>query len=147
MFYSSEARKKLTEASEGVRLVAYPDPGTKAAPWTIGYGHTAGVKQGDTCTLEQADKWLSDDILFAQTAVNRLVTVPLTQHQFDALVDFTFNLGAGALAGSTLLKLLNAKDYAGADAQFARWVRAGGGVLPGLVKRRALEAAWFNTKD
>jgi len=76
-----------------------------------------------------------------------MITVPLTQHQFDALVDWTFNEGSGNLASSTLLRKLNDGDYAGADAEFARWVRGGGRVLPGLVKRRALEATWFNVKD
>lgn len=147
MRYSDEARHVLTEASEGRVLSAYPDPGTGGAPWTIGYGHTEGVKQGDICTDAQADAWLIGDLAFAEHAVNRLVTVPLSQHQFDALVDFTFNLGVSSLAKSTLLAKLNAGDYAGADAEFAKWVRGGGRVLPGLVKRRALEAAWFNVKD
>jgi len=147
MKYSDDARQHLTEVCEGCVLTAYPDPGTGGSPWTIGYGHTNGVQHGDTCTPEQADAWLVDDISDAEVAVNRLVTVRLTQHQFDALVDWTFNEGAGNLESSTLLRKLNAGDYAGADAEFARWVRAGGRVLPGLVKRRALEAAWFNVKD
>jgi len=147
MRYSDEARHVLTEASEGRVLSAYPDPGTGGTPWTIGYGHIEGVKQGDICTDAQADAWLISDLAFAEHAVNRLVTVPLSQHQFDALVDFTFNLGVSSLAKSTLLAKLNSGDYAGADAEFAKWVRGGGRVLPGLVKRRALEAAWFNVKD
>jgi lysozyme len=147
MKYSDEARKSLTEASEGRTLVAYPDPGTDGSPWTIGYGHTRDVKEGDACTPEQSDAWVIEDIGDAESAVNRMITVPLTQHQFDALVDWTFNEGSGNLASSTLLRKLNDGDYAGADAEFARWVRGGGRVLPGLVKRRALEATWFNVKD
>jgi lysozyme len=71
------------------------------------------------------------------------VTVPLTQHQFDALVDFTFNAGGGNFASSTMLRLLNARDYAGADAQFVRWDMAGGAHIAGLAHRRAAEAALF----
>lgn len=145
MIYSSEARVHLTEACESCKLDAYPDPGTGSTPWTIGYGHTNGVSAGDTCDIGQADIWLSQDIVDASDAVSRLVRVPLTQHQFDALVDFTFNLGSGNLENSTLLKLLNQGQYAAADAEFAKWVYGGGHVLPGLVSRRALEAAWFNT--
>ena len=148
MEYSAEARQRLTEVCEGLRLVAYPDPGTGGAPWTIGYGHTgADVYEGLTCTSEQADTWLLDDVQSAVNAVNVHVTVAITQHQFDALVDFAFNCGAGNFESSTLLELLNAGNAAGADEQFARWVRGGGHILPGLVKRRALEAAWFNTED
>lgn len=130
-------------AHEGVRLEAYPDPGTGGEPWTIGVGHTSGVRQGDTCTMDQAMAYLRQDVGVAEDAVNRLVNVALTQEQFDALVDFTFNEGPGALASSTLLRLLNAGDYAGADRQFARWNFANGRVLPGLVTRRADEAALF----
>lgn len=131
-------------AHEGVRLEAYPDPGTGTEPWTIGVGHTSGVREGDTCTMDEAMAYLRQDVGVAEDAVNRLVNVALTQDQFDALVDFTFNEGAGALASSTLLRLLNAGDYAGADKQFARWNLANGRVLPGLVTRRADEAALFN---
>ena len=147
MQYSEAARKALTEACEGCELKAYPDPGTGAEPWTIGYGHTTCVEKGDTCTAQQADAWLADDIADAVRSVNSLVMVDLTQHQFDALVDFTFNLGAGNLHSSTLLRRLNESDFTGADAEFAKWVRGGGHVLPGLVKRRKLEACWFNTGD
>ena len=147
MKYSDEARKALTEACEGVRLAAYPDPGSGAAPWTIGYGHTKGVLPGDRCTVMEADAWLKADVAEAEIAVDKLVQVELTQHQFDALVDFTFNCGAGNLQHSTLLRLLNESDFAGADAHFKDWVKGGGHVLPGLVKRRQLEAVWFNTGD
>ena len=147
MEYSSEARAALTEASEGCVLTAYPDPGTGGAPWTIGYGHTDGVQQGDTCTQSQADAWLAEDVETAVADVNQYVQPQLTQHQFDACVDFTFNCGVGNFNSSTLCRLLNAGDYAGADAEFAKWIRGGGRVLPGLVKRRTLEAAWFNTGD
>jgi lysozyme len=147
MIYSSEARKYLTEACEGHPPRIYLD--AVGVP-TGGYGHTKGLTKdmvGQPVSEEQADAWLCRDLDDAEYAVSQLVRVPLTQHQFDALVDFTFNLGATNLAHSTLLMLLNKGLYAAADAEFARWVRGGGRVLPGLVKRRALEAAWFNMKD
>src|SRR6185312_7091660 len=115
----------LTEREEGCRLTAYQD---SVGVWTIGYGHTRGVKEGDTCTLEEAEKFLQDDIQFAAAGVNRLVKVPLTQGEFDALVDFAFNLGVGALEHSTLLRLLNQGDYQGAAGEFEKWDKAGGRV-------------------
>ncbi|MFZ0312971.1 MAG: lysozyme [Candidatus Korobacteraceae bacterium] len=133
----------LTEEFEGLRLTAYQD---SVGVWTIGYGHTGSdVQPGLTITQEQAGALLLQDVAGAVAAVNRLVTVPLTQNQFDALVDFTFNLGQGNLASSTLLRELNAGNTAGAAAQFLVWVYAGGVKLPGLVKRRQAEAALFQT--
>jgi lysozyme len=135
----------LTVASEGIRLDAYPDPATGAEPWTIGCGHTGtDVFPGKKITLEEAYQLLHDDVQDAVRAVRRLVTVPLTQGQFDALVDFTFNCGAGNLGRSTLLKLLNAGDYAGARTHFDDWVMAGGRTMPGLIKRRDKEEAVFD---
>lgn len=147
MIYSSDARRQLTEVCEGHPPTIYIDA---VGVVTGGYGHTRGLTRdmvGQPVSEEQADAWLCEDLDDAEGAVNHLVTVPLTQHQFDALVDWTFNLGAGNLQHSTLLLLLNKGMYAAADAEFARWVRGGGKVLPGLVKRRALEAAWFNMED
>ena len=121
-----------------------------AGVWTIGYGTTvypggARVTQGDTCTEGQAQAWLQNDLAGAGAAVAREVKVDLTQNQFDALTSFVYNLGAGALQSSTLLRLLNEGDYAGAVAQFQFWVHGGGRVLPGLVTRRAAEAELFKT--
>lgn len=130
---------------EGVRLSAYPDPATGGAPWTIGVGHTDGVKPGDTCTWAQAMEWLRQDIAWAENAVNGLVHVPLDQNQFDALVDFVFNVGTTQFKSSTLLRLLNEGDYEGADEQFQYWVYAAGRVMPGLITRRHDEAVLFNT--
>jgi len=136
----------LTEDSEGCRLTAYPDPGTGSIPWTIGYGHTGPeVHPGMVIDHAKAEDYLKLDIHVAELAVKRLVTVPLTQHQYDALVDFTFNCGSGNLQHSTLLKLLNAGDYAGASEHFGDWVKAGGHVLPGLVKRRHSETQLFKS--
>jgi lysozyme len=135
----------LTEQFEGLRLTAYQD---SVGVWTIGYGHTGSdVRPGLTITQEQASALLQQDVAGAVAAVNRLVTVTLTQNQFDALVDFTFNEGQGNLASSTLLRELNAGNTAGAAAQFLVWVYAGGVQLPGLVKRRQAEAALFQSES
>ena len=137
--------------SEECPPLIYLDTGGVA---TGGYGHTKSLTRsmvGLPVDPVQADIWLRADVQDAVDAVNRLVTVRLTQHQFDALVDFTFNEGMGNLASSTLLKLINAKNFADADEQFERWVFGKvNGVstkLPGLITRRAAEAAWFNTGD
>lgn len=145
MQYSDNARKQITEVCEGLRLTAYPDPGSGGAPWTLGYGHTMYVSEGDTCTVEQADAWLIADIARAENIVIRCVRGSLTQNQFDALVDFAFNVGAGNFQASTLLKKINASDYIGACGEFKRWVYAAGKPLPGLAVRRAMEANWFET--
>ena len=135
----------LTTASEGMRLTAYPDPATGAAPWTIGVGHTGpDVYPGRVITEGEGYQLLHDDVQAAVKAVKTLVTVPLTQGQFNALVDFTFNCGAGNLQHSTLLKLLNAGQYAAASAQFDHWVLAAGRKLPGLVARRDNEQLLFD---
>jgi lysozyme len=136
----SSAGLALTEQSEGCSLTAYQD---SAGVWTIGFGHTAGVNPGDTCTQAQASAWLQDDIQWAVHAVNQYVTAPLTQSEFDALVDFTFNLGVGNLVHSTLLRLLNSLDYDGAAAEFPKWNMAGGHVLAGLTTRRLAEQEMF----
>jgi lysozyme len=132
----------LTQHFEGCVLESYQDI---TGVWTIGYGHTSGVTPGMTCTQEQATQWLSEDVQGAVYAVNTMVTVPLNQNQFDALVDFTFNLGSGNLKSSTLLRLLNAGNYDGAAAQFPLWNHAGGVVVPGLTTRRDAEMKLFNT--
>lgn len=130
----------LIKQYEGVRLEAYLCP---AGVPTIGYGHTVGVKMGDRITLAQAEQMLIDDLAIYEVGVQSLVKVPLKQGQFDALVSFAFNLGLGALRGSTLMRMLNQGDYAGAADQFLRWNKAGGKVLNGLVKRREAERALF----
>lgn len=139
----SETGLALIRQFEGLRLSAYRCP---AGIPTIGYGTTAGVKMGDTITKERAEELLREDVKRFEAQVLRLVKVPLTQGQFDALVSFVYNLGAGNLSNSTLLRLLNAGDYKGAAAQFDRWVYASGKRLSGLVKRRAAERALFEGK-
>ena len=118
--------------------------GSKGGVQTIGYGHTLGVGAGDNCLESQADQWLRNDILGAEDAVNKLVTVPLNQNQFDALVDFTFNLGITSLKSSTLLKLLNQGAYTGASNQILAWDHVNGVVNPGLTRRRIAEKALFD---
>ena len=116
---------------------------TSADVWTAGYGHTKGVTAATTCTMQGAEVWLHEDVADAVRAVNELVTVPLTQARFDALVSFTFNLGAGALRGSTLLQKLNQGHYQGAADEMLRWIHQGKDVLHGLTIRRADERAMF----
>ncbi|MBV8190865.1 MAG: lysozyme [Alphaproteobacteria bacterium] len=142
---TSDAGIALIQEFEGCVLHAYPDPATGSVPWTIGYGHTHGVQPGDTCDRDQAVAWLREDLQWAEAAVNQYVTVPLAQPQFDALVSFTFNLGSGALAQSTLLRLLNdGTDPAQVSPQFLRWNRGPNGPMPGLTRRRAAEKAMFD---
>lgn len=143
MMQISNAGLDLIKQFEGLYLKAYRCP---AGVPTIGYGHTAGVAMGQTITQQQADDYLRRDVRQFERAVARLATVPLTQGQFDALVSFAFNLGEGALARSTLLRLLNEGKYTEAALQFGRWVKGGGKELPGLVRRRAAERALFEAR-
>ncbi|RJX83508.1 lysozyme [Pseudomonas sp. LS-2] len=136
----------LIKSAEGLRLVAYPDPATGAEPWTIGYGSTRGVVKGMKITEEQAERMLMNDIARFEPELDRLVKVSLNQNQWDALMSFVYNLGTPNLASSTLLKLLNAGDYARAADQFPRWNKAAGKELSGLTKRRAAEQALFLSK-
>lgn len=140
----SQSGLELTEAFEGCVLTAYSDAGKGIL--TIGFGHTGpDVVPGLVWTQEQAIAALENDIAWAANIVNHFVVPTLEQHQFDALVDFTFNDGAGNFENSNLLRLVNAGDMAAADLEFAKWVHSGGKVLSGLVRRRAAEAALFNS--
>ncbi|MRT06985.1 glycoside hydrolase family protein [Pantoea agglomerans] len=132
----------LIKRFEGLELKSYKD---SVGILTIGYGHTHAVKAGGVITGEQADAFLREDLQVAELTVNTNVKVNLTQGQFDALVSFVFNLGSGNFVKSTLIKKLNAGDYAGAADEFSKWVNAGGKKLPGLVKRRAAEREVFLT--
>jgi lysozyme len=150
---ASENCFRLIESAESCALEAYLCP--SGIP-TIGWGHTAGVRLGMTCTPAQASAWLSEDVRQAESLVRAHVSVPLNQCQFDALCSLVFNVGPGAkgikdgiivLANgepSTLLRKLNAGDYAGAANELPKWCHgAGGRVLGGLVTRRARERALF----
>lgn len=137
---------------EGLRLKAYDDlqPNvtiTKASQvkgtLTIGYGHTGGVKVGDTITKERAEQLLTSDTGWAQTSVNQVVKVSLTQNMFDALVSFVYNVGSTAFRTSTLVEQLNKGQYEKAASEFLRWNKSAGKVLSGLVKRRKEESTLF----
>lgn len=133
----------LTKQSESLRLTAYQDTGHV---WTIGYGHTGPeVHQGLTITEAQADAYLAADIAWAVAAVNGAVTAAINQNQFDALVDFCFNVGKASFLGSTLLHDVNAGNFTAAAKQFGEWIHVKGKVVNGLVNRRKAEAALFST--
>lgn len=128
------------EADSGPALKAYIDTG--GVP-TIGYGHTRNVKMGDTCTPEQALAWLQSDVYDAEDSIDRRVNAALNQNQYDALVDFVFNVGDHQFATSTLLKLINADRFELAALEFAKWKYDNGKVVDGLIKRRAREKELF----
>ena len=130
----------LIKQFEGCRLLAYKCP---AGVWTIGYGHTYGVKSGQKISQKQAEEFLKEDLKSFEAAVSKYVKVNLTQSQFDALVSFSFNVGSEALRTSTLLKLLNQGKYEEAAEQFDRWVFASFKKLDGLVRRRKAEKELF----
>ncbi len=137
---TSDAGLELIKAFEGCEFKAYQD---SVGVWTIGWGRTKDVRKGDTCTQEQADAWLAEEMPEYEGYINDMVTVPLTQNQYDSLVSWVYNLGPDNLRISTLLAKLNAGDYSGAAAEFPKWNRAGGVVLPGLVRRREAERKLF----
>ena len=135
----------LIKQFEGCKLTAYQD---SVGVWTIGYGWTQPVdgkpiRAGMTIKQETAERLLKTGLVSYESDVSRLVKVGLTQEQFDALVSFTYNLGSRSLSTSTLLRKLNAGDYAGAADEFLRWNKAGGKVLNGLTRRREAERALF----
>jgi len=130
----------LIKHFEGCELKAYKCP---AGVWTIGYGHIKGVQEGDVITEQQADEMLVEELNEYENYINTLVTVPLNQNQYDALVSWVYNLGSSNLNSSTLLKVLNSGDYTGVPEQIMRWNKAGGKVLEGLTRRRQAEADLF----
>ncbi len=123
-------------AHEGMVKVAYKDP---VGIVTVCAGHTATAKLGQVKTDAECAELLRKDVVHAEQAVKRLVKVPITQEQFDALASFVFNVGETSFAKSTLLKKINAQDCLGAGKEFDKWTYASGKQLPGLVKRRAAE--------
>lgn len=130
----------LIKKFEGCRLTAYIDP---VGVWTIGYGHTAGVVPGMTITQKMADDILKEDLELFSANVKKVVTVTLNDNQLGALTSFAYNVGIGNLKSSTLLRLLNMGKYEEAADEFKKWVKAGGKVLNGLVKRRDAEKELF----
>lgn len=142
---ASENGINLIKKFEGCRLTAYQD---SVGVWTIGYGWTQPVDgkpvgKGMTITQQKADDLLKQGVIQYEAGVHGLVTVQLNQNQYDALVDFAYNLGVNALKGSTLLKKLNTGDYAGASNEFTKWNKAGGKELAGLTRRREAEKSLF----
>ena len=139
----NDAGLAIIKKAEGLFLTAYLCP---SKIWTIGYGHTKGVQEGDTCTEDQALEWLADDLVEAEEDVAREVGVGLNDNQFSALVSFTFNVGGGDLATSTLLRDLNNGSYDAVPGQLALWIHDHTGAVDGgLVTRRAAEAALWKT--
>lgn len=149
---------KLIKEYEGRVLTAYPDPATKndpvkkGEPWTIGYGHTgrlAGpdVNKGDVITVEIADLYLKADLDKAGERVSKLVTVPLNDNQFGALVSFYFNVGEGTFKKSSVLKNVNEKNFGTVPGRLALYRLADGKVFEGLVRRRNAEGALWLKVD
>ena len=143
----SQAGLDLIKSFEGY-LDRLPDGSCRAylcpaGVWTLGWGCTEGVSEGMTWTRDQAEQGLRKELIKHENHVKRLVTVDLNQNEFDALVSFTYNVGAGALEKSTVLRCLNKDDRAAAARAFSLWNKGGGKVLPGLVSRRAREATLF----
>ena len=133
----------IIKGAEGLRLSAYPDPGSGGEPWTIGYGHTGGVRPGDEISEEQAEELLKADLDTFEECVDDACQHPLTQGQFDGCVSLAFNIGCKAFSNSTLVQLLNSGESDAAAQQFKRWNKAAGKVLPGLVRRREAERQRF----
>ena len=145
---ASKSAYVLIHTFEGCRLHAYK---CSSGVWTIGWGHTAGVYEGMTITREKANELLKKDVAIFEDHLNYALGLddagrmpnglPISQHQFDALLSFTFNVGTGNLARSTLLRKVkaNPKDLS-IRGEFSRWVYGGGKRLPGLVRRRKMEA-------
>lgn len=157
----------VTKHYEGLQPVAYPDPASALAqvmrarkvsdytklpdwkefdgkPWTVGYGHTSGVIPGDKVTEAEAARWLRSDIESAEKGVKKYVMVPLEQGQYDALVDFVFNVGESNFRQSSLLRDLNNGQYDKARDGLAQWRKAAGKVMSGLIGRRAAGMATWD---
>ena len=133
---------ELIKEFEGCRQVAYQD---SVGVWTIGYGHTKDVYEGQLVIKKTCETMLAEDLEEFENYVESYVKVELSQNQFDALVAWTFNLGPGNLSESTMLKKLNEGDYDAVPDEMRRWNKAGGEVLNGLVRRRDAEAELFST--
>ena len=134
----------LIKKFEGCELEAYK---CAAGVWTIGYGSTKGVEEGNIITQEEADNLLLEEMHEYEGYINDMVTVDLKQNEFDSLVSWVFNLGPSNLSSSTLLSRLNNKVWDDVPNQIKRWNKAGGQVRQGLVRRREAEALLFQGKD
>ena len=136
----SEHGRELIKQFEGLRLEAYQ---CSAGVWTIGYGHTLGVKEGMTISNDMAERLLDTDIGRITPVINAYINVEITQSMFDALCSFVFNIGTGAFVKSTMLRLINKRKFEKAYLEFHRWVYANGAVSQGLVNRRKIERELF----
>ena len=123
---------------EGCELKAYKDTG---GVWTIGYGHTKTAKPGMRITEEVAEELLRGDLDWVEDVINSSVQVPINQVQYDVLASFVYNIGGTQFRNSTLLRKLNAYDYAGVTKEFLRWKYDNGRMIQGLLNRREEEAA------
>jgi len=131
---------ELIKHFEGCETTAYQD---SVGVWTIGYGHTKGVEEGQSCSIEDAETMLADEMDEYEGYINSMVKVDLEQHEFDALVAWVYNLGPTNLRSSTLLRVLNEGKMQEVPQQMRRWNKAKGKVLPGLERRRLAESMLF----
>lgn len=136
----------LIKSFESCRLTAYPDPGTKAAPYTIGYGHTGSeVHLGLIWTIEQAESALLADLSKVVAHLQPLIHLDLNDNQFSACVSLAYNIGVGNFEHSTLLRMINAGGTGPASLEFPKWDKAAGKEMPGLLRRRLAEQRLFNS--
>ena len=140
----SENGLELIKKFEGCETTAYQD---SVGVWTIGFGHTKGVEEGQTCSIEDAESMLADEMDEYEGYINNMVKVDLQQHEFDALVAWVYNLGPTNLGESTMLKVLNGGQFDRVPEEMNRWTRAGGKILEGLVRRRQAESLMFQDLD
>jgi lysozyme len=141
---TSDVGIRLIKQFEGLRLEAYLDAKNI---WTIGYGHTGDVTQGEKIDHVEAGYLLLKDLAFAERYVNNLVKPPINQNQFDALVSFVYNVGGPAFEGSHVLKYLNLDNFKEATGYMLKWIFSGPRMLQALVERREVEVKLFNTKE
>jgi len=134
----------LIKKFEGCELEAYKCP---AGVWTIGYGHTKDVKEGDKINKDEANYLLQEEMIEFESYIDDMVEVELNQSQYDALCAWVYNLGPSNLGSSELLKVLNEGKYEEVPQQIKRWNKANGEVLTGLIRRREAEALLFQGKE
>lgn len=138
---ATTAAVTLIPEHEGLRYKAYPDPATRAEPWTICYGHTRGVKRGDVATPEQCVRWAAEDARAHGLDIAKCVHVKVPHQSAVAFVSFAYNVGSTNFCRSGLVRKLNAGDLRGACDELPKWIYGAGKVMPGLVRRRADERA------
>jgi lysozyme len=149
-----KGKQAVNTASNGIALIKYFEHCSLNAfkpiptdPWTIGWGRAHGISEGQTCTPDEADRMLREDLASTEQAVSASLKVQPTQNQFDAMVSLAYNIGVTAFEDSTLLRLVNIYAKENAALQFARWNKSKGVVLAGLTRRREAERRLFLTPD